>query len=127
MLLLTITGILRGRYGYREIGRFCGKNRPHPAGRFGFKNRKVPSQVSIRTFIHPVDFVSIQAAFHKWTHSYVHIEQGEWTAIDGKSIRSAVSDCSTGYQNFVSPVSLFCSKREQVLHAEKPENKKGSI
>jgi hypothetical protein len=56
----------------------------------------------------------------------VHIEPGEWTAIDGKSIRSAVSDCSTGYQNFVSPVSLFCSKREQVLHTEKPENKEGS-
>jgi hypothetical protein len=72
------------------------------------------------------DFASIQAAFHKWAQNYVSIQAGEWIAIDGKSIRSTVSDYSNKYQNFVSLVSLFCSKREQVLHVEKLENKKDS-
>jgi hypothetical protein len=126
MLLLIIMGILRGRYGYREIGRFCDNNRAYLSARFGFKNRKVPSHVSIRTFIQSVDFKSVQKVFHQWTRDYVSIESGEWIAIDGKSIRSTVSDYSSGYQNFVSLVSLFCSKREQVLHVEKLENKKGN-
>jgi hypothetical protein len=125
MLLLIIMGILRGQYAYREIGRFCRNNKSYLVARFGFRSRKVPSHVSIRTFIKSVDFASIQAAFHKWTRSYVHIEPGDWIAIDGKSIRSTVSDYSTAYQNFVSLVSLFCSKREQVFRVEKLENKKG--
>jgi hypothetical protein len=93
---------------------------------FGFKNNRVPSHVSIRTFILSTDFVSIQQSFHQWTRSYVPIEAGEWIAIDGKSIRSTVSDCSSAYQNFVSSVSLFCSKREQILHVERLENRKDS-
>jgi len=115
-------GILRGKYGYREIGRFCEQNRLDLIDKFGFRNNKVPSYVSIRTFILTVDFVSIQKAFHQWTRSYV----GEWLQIDGKSIRSTVSGYSSSYQNFVSLVSLFYSKREQVFHVEKFENKTGN-
>jgi hypothetical protein len=70
------------------------------------------------------DFASIQRAFHRWTKSYVPIKNGEWIAIDGKSIRSTVSDYSGKYQNFVSLVTLFGIKREQVLHVEKFENRK---
>ena len=119
-------GILRGHYGYREIGRFCEINKSCLIRKFVFKNNKVPSYVSIRAFILNVDFSSIQAAFHKWTSNYVQIQAGEWISIDGKSIRSTVSDYSNEYQNFVSLVSLFCSKREQVLHVEKLENKKAN-
>jgi len=125
MLLMIIMGILRGKYGYREIGRFCDMNKSYLISKFGFINNKVPSHVSFRTFILLTDFVSIQTAFHQWSQSYVPIEAGEWIAIDGKSIRSTVSDYSNEYQNFVSLVSLFCSKREQILHVEKLENKKG--
>jgi hypothetical protein len=116
--------ILRGKYGYREMGRFCKLNESVLITKFGFKNNKVPSYVSIRTFILLADFGSIQQAFHKWTQDYVSIEANEWISIDGKSIRSTVSDYSNEYQNFVSLVSLFCSRREQVLHVEKLENKK---
>ena len=126
VLLIIIMSILRGKYGYREIGRFCKLNESTLLERFGFKNKRVPSHVSIRTFIMNADFSSIQKAFHQWTQSYVPIEAGEWISIDGKSIRSTVSDYSNEYQNFVSLVSLFCSKREQVLHVEKLENKKGN-
>jgi hypothetical protein len=126
VLLIIIMGILRGRYGYREIGRFCRINKSVIIERFDFKNNKVPSHVSIRAFIMTADFVSIQRAFHQWTQNYVPIEAGEWISIDGKSIRSTVSDYSNEYQNFVSLISLFCSRREQVLHVEKLENRKGN-
>jgi len=124
MLLIIIMAILRNKHGYREIGRFCSLNKDYLIDKFGFKNKKVPSYVSIRTFILSTDFVSIQTAFHQWTKSYVPIEPREWIAIDGKSIRSTVNNYSDAYQNFVSLVSLFSSKREQVLHVERLENKK---
>jgi len=126
MLLIIIMGILRGNYGYREIGRFSDLNKSIFIKKFGFKNQRVPSYVSIRTFILGANFSSIQKAFHKWSRNYVKIKSGEWIAIDGKSIRSTLSDYSTDYQNFVSLVSLFCSKREQILHVEKFENKKAN-
>ena len=126
LLLIIIMCILRGQYGYREIARFCKFNSAVLIAKFGFKNKKVPSHVSIRTFIMTADFSSIQKAFHRWSRNYVHIDEGEWISIDGKSIRSTVSDYSSQYQNFVSLVSLFCSRSEQVLHVEKFENKKSN-
>jgi hypothetical protein len=126
MLLLIIMSILRGKYAYREIGRFCMLNRSILVKIFGFTNGRVPSYVSIRTFIMSTDFASVQKAFHRWTQTYVSIKPGDWVAIDGKSIRSTVSDYSNEYQNFVSLVSLFGCRSEQVLHVEKLENKKGN-
>jgi hypothetical protein len=124
LLLIIIMSSLCNRFGYREIGRFCKNHEKKLIKLFGFKNNRVPSHVTIRAFIKETDFASIQSAFHKWTKNYVQIEQGEWISIDGKSIRSTVSDCSNEYQNFVSLVSLFCGKREQILLVEKIENKK---
>jgi len=51
MLLIIIMGILRNKHGYREIGRFCSMNKDYLIDKFGFKNKQVPSYVSIRTFV----------------------------------------------------------------------------
>ncbi len=126
MLLIIIMAMLRGKYCYREIGRFCQSNKKEIIKIFGFRNGRVPSHVSIRTFVLNTDFVSIQQAFYNWTQSHVAIEEGEWIHIDGKSIRSTLSDYETSYQNFVSLVSLFASRTEKVLYSEKMENKKVS-
>jgi hypothetical protein len=71
-----------------------------------------------------IDFVSLQDAFHQWTKAYVKIEKGDWLGIDGKAIKSTVSDYSNAYQDFVSLVSVFSRMREQVVHVEKFQNKK---
>ena len=76
ILIIIIMAILRGKYGYREIGRFCQLNESALLERFGFKNKRVPSYVSIRSFIMRADFESIQKVFHQWTQSYVPIEEG---------------------------------------------------
>jgi hypothetical protein len=46
--------------------------------------------------------------------------------IDGKRIRSTASEYSNEYRNLVSPVSLFCRRREQILPAGKIENGKSN-
>ena len=94
--------------------------------KFRFKNGRIPSYVTISAFIRGTDFSGIQNAFYKWDRNYVPIEQGEWIAIDGKSILSTVNDSSTSFQNFVSLVSLLCTKKEYVLYSEKFESKTGN-
>lgn len=126
LLLIIIMAMLRHKYGYREIGRFCQLNRKVLLARFGFRNGRVPSHVSIRSFIRETDFASVQSCFHKWARSRVPIGAGEWLSIDGKSIRSTVTDPSGEFQNFVSLVSLFSRRREQVVRVERFENGKGS-
>lgn len=126
MILIIIMAMLRGQYRYREIGRFCELNKATLLKAFKFKNGKVPSYVSIRTFILNTDFDSLQKAFHDWTKSKVEIKEKEWIHIDGKSIRSTVNDYSRSYQDFVSLVSLFLSRSEKVLHVSKMQNKKTS-
>lgn len=126
MLLMIIMGVLCGRYGYRDIGRFCQLHQVEFVKLFCFKNKRVPSYVSIRDFILRLDFTSLQQAFYSWAKEYVPIEQGQWLCIDGKSIRSTLSEYGSEYQNFVSLVSLFCAKREQILCVKRFENGKSS-
>ena len=114
--------MLKGYYRYREIERFC-KNNQDSLGRY-FGLRTMPSNVTIRHFISSLDFGLLQEAFHQWSKDYVCVAVGDSLSIDGKSIGSTVSDYSNSYQNFVSMVSVFSQKREQVLYAQKMENKK---
>ena len=122
--LIIIMSALRNKFRYRETGRFCKNNEQTLLKLFKFKNGKAPSHATIRSFIKDIDFNLLQTAFHKWTKQYVPIEEDEWISIDGKSTGSTVSDDSSRYQNIVSPVSLFCRKREQILMVEKIETKK---
>ena len=64
--------------GYREIARFCENNEQILLEIFKFKNGKVPSHVTIRSFIKEPDFESLQTVFHKWTKEYVPIDSDEW-------------------------------------------------
>ena len=73
-----------------------------------------------------INFDDVLTAFNDWAKQYVDVEENEWMAIDGKSMKSAVTNYSSSYQNFVSSVSIFSHKRGQVLRAAKLENNKRS-
>ena len=124
LLLMILMSMICGKYQYREIVRFCENNYQYLKKRLKLTWNKGPSHVTFRGLILNLDFVSLQSSFHAWTKEYVKIEDGEWLSIDGKAIKSTVSDYSTSYQDFVSLVSVFSQKREQVLHVEKLQNKK---
>lgn len=126
LLLLIIMAMLRGNYHYREIARFCIYHQTDLGKSLALGCKHMPSHVTIREIILSIDFESLQKSFHEWTKQYVSIEQGEWICIDGKSIHSTVSDSHNSFQNFISLVSLFSQKREQIVHVEKMESKKES-
>ncbi|NJO59195.1 MAG: hypothetical protein HC836_12935 [Richelia sp. RM2_1_2] len=53
----------------------------------------------------------------------MNLEVSEWCGIDGKSIKGTVKNYDNSYQNFVSIVSVFASRRGLVLSMDKLENK----
>lgn len=70
-----------------------------------------------------IDFADFAQIFNSWAKNYVQIEQSEWLAVDGKSIKGTVSDYASQYQNFVSIVSIFSAKQGMVLSLDKLDNK----
>ena len=90
------------------------------------KSKHIPSHVTIRQVVLSLDFSSLQASFHKWIRQYVPIKEKEWICINGKAIKSTVSDSHNSYQNFVYLVSLFSQKQEQIIYAEKFDSKEKS-
>ncbi|NDV79873.1 ISAs1 family transposase [Dysgonomonas sp. 511] len=126
LLLLIIMAMLRGCYHYREIARFCLYHQSDLTRLLKIRSKHMPSHVTIRQLVLSLDFSSLQTCFHKWAKQYVPIEENEWICIDGKAIKSTVSDSHNSYQNFVCLVSLFSQKREQIIYAEKFDSKQTS-
>lgn len=126
LLLLIIMGMMRGCYHYREIARFCLYNESDLRKLLDIKSKHMPSHVTIRQLVLSLDFTSLQACFHRWARQYVPIEENEWICIDGKAIKSTVSDCHNSYQNFVCLVSLFSQKREQIIYSDSFHSKEKS-
>lgn len=126
LLLLIIMAMMRGCYHYREIARFCSYHQSDLTRLLNIKSKHMPSHVTIRQLVLSLDFSSLQASFHKWAKQYVAIAENEWVCIDGKAIKSTVSDSHNSYQNFVCLVSLFSQKQEQIILAEKFNSKEKS-
>ncbi|MEJ6482608.1 hypothetical protein N0Y54_14945 [Nostoc punctiforme UO1] len=56
--------------------------------------------------------------FNDWAKNYVEIEESEWCALDGKSIKGTVKNYNSSQQNFVSIVSVFACKRGLVVGSQ---------
>ena len=126
VLLIVIISIISGKNGYREIANFAAANKEIFLKFFDSKRKKTPSHVTFREIIKGIDFKEVLSSFETWALQFVDIQENEWIAIDGKALGSTVTDCSNEYQNFVSLVSLFTHKKNQVLSVRKLETKKSN-
>jgi hypothetical protein len=126
LLQIAIMAMMSGKYQYREISRFAKNHQDYLLKRLGLKCSFMPSHVTIRAMMQRLDFEQLQERFHSWAKSYVDIGEQDWLCLDGKAVKSTVSDYSSSYQNFLSLVSVFSQRMEQVIHVEKLENKKAS-
>jgi len=137
LLLMCILAVMSGNYGYREIGRFVQTHFLFFIRYFGLRHG-VPSFITLRSILQLVDFESFNLAFNIWAGNYVGIEseqtqeqkeevkKKEVISIDGKAITASVKERNTSYQQFVSLVSAFASKRGVLLGCTPIENHKRS-
>ncbi len=126
ILIIAIMATMSGYFGIRAMKDFTDKNRRKLLDLFKPKNGELPSRQTIGRVLQHLDFDELSNIFYEWSLSYAVIEKHEWISIDGKAIKGTVSDCSKAQQRFISLVSIFASKKKQILTAGKINNKKES-
>ena len=125
VLLMCIMAIMGGYTSYRGMGRFFKNNKRDFQEYFDLPHG-VPCYVTIREILQSIDFDNFSKLFNQWAMQYVPMCKGDTKAGDGKGIGSTTSNAHNSFQNFVSLVSIFSSKRGIVLYCGKIENKKES-
>lgn len=124
LLLIIIMAIMAGAKSERAIARFAENNKQDLIKELQIKRKEVPSRRVLAEFIQHTDFNKLESLFHKWTLNFVRIEKGEWLSLDGKAIRGTFKHPMNDLQTFMSLVTVFASKKKQVLSAEKLNVKK---
>lgn len=125
-LTIILMATMSNYHGYRAIGDFAECNKDDLIKYLKPSKPRVPSYSTIRRVLMSLDFNHFKEIFFNWATQYIDINQEDYLSIDGKSIRSTLSDYSTAYQDFVSIVSVFSQRQKQVLAMEKYHNKKVS-
>lgn len=124
VLIIVIMAVMSGYKGLRPMKDFVEKNRRELLELFQPKNDKLPSRKTIGRVLQNVDFEEFTKIFHAWAIRYVKINNKDWLSVDGKVIGGTVDDIIK--QNFINLVSVFASKRKQVIMAGKIKSGKES-
>lgn len=121
-LCMMVMSIMSGQCAYREMGRFLRHNQRELVYCLGLSRQQLPSHVTIRHVLVQLDFKALAMAFRRWAAG-----QGpRRLSIDGKSLRSTVSEYGNERQNFVALVSAFCQQTGLIEEVERFENGKQS-
>ena len=124
LLIIIVMAMMSGASGYREIARFMRVNQRELIDHLAWPRPQTPSYETLRTILSNIDFNFLNQLFDQWMRQVQTTSQADWIAIDGKAIRSTVTDYSTASQNFVSMVSAFNQRTGLVISQEAFENKK---
>lgn len=116
---MIVLAHLSGYYGLNEMARFIKAN----SGYFKktFNLTVVPGYTILRTFCAEVSFENVNQAFYKWASQY--ISRPNWYSIDGKGLRSTITETFSLEQNFKAMVSVFNHETGMVLVSSTYENK----
>lgn len=123
ILLLAILGALSGAKGYQSLEDFCIRHYSALCECLGVSTKRLPCDSTFRQVFQKLDFARLTKAFHQWTMSGSQQIEGEWFAVDGKSLGSTVTHATESYQNFVSLVSVYSHQRGVVVALQQFENK----
>ena len=126
VLLLVIMGTMSGCLGYRALGDFVKRHKQSLIETLEIPKNRVPSYSTIRRVMMRMNFEELTQIFNYWASQYIELDNFEWLATDGKSIKATVLDYSNEYQAFVSVVSMFSNKQGLVVALQTMNNKQTS-
>jgi hypothetical protein len=107
ILLIIIMAIISGDWGYRGMGRFVERHRRELIEILQISRAELPSYSTIRRIMLNLDYEKLAQVFNNWASQYTHKQNGQWIALDGKSLKNTVSNCHNCEQNFITMVSAF--------------------
>ncbi|AFZ43378.1 transposase IS4 family protein [Halothece sp. PCC 7418] len=127
ILLIVILGLMVGCLSYRDLSAFAKNHHDYLLRLAKNTHLKVPSYSTIRRIMMGIENDNLIPIFNQWATQLSSKEEiPDWIAIDGKSIKSTLTDTYGNKQNFASIVSWFSQENGLVLALEKLENKKTS-
>jgi len=127
VLLVVILGMMSGYQGYREIGHFAKYEQRNIINNFPIFTQRLPSCATIRRVMMGVNWQNLSEIFNHWAkENYPQIDETDWLAVDGKSLRSTVTNYADKSQNFAIIISVFSQLTGLVIALGKIENKKES-
>lgn len=123
VLLVVIMGTMLGYWGYRPLSEFIECYGDELKARLELSDTvKFPSYSTLRRVMMQLDFAAFTAVFSQWAKQFVPLDTTAVVAVDGKSIKSTVSDYDQETQNFVSIVSVFSHECGFVYQMQAMEN-----
>lgn len=126
ILLVTLMSTMSKCYGYRAIGDFMKRHERELIDELQPKKDRIPTFYTVRRVLQGIDFSALSHQFHQWALQYVHISPKEWVSVDGKAIAGTTTNSHDSSQQFISLVSLYCSKQKLVIGNAKVSNSKQS-
>jgi hypothetical protein len=125
-LFMIILATMGGCVGYREIGTYLRVNQEDLVLHLGLLKNRVPTYGTIRTLLQWVDYEILRSVFVEWAQKTLPQtpHSGLQVGIDGKSLRSTVTNGTNSEQNFVSMVTLFCKELGCIWEVKRLENGK---
>lgn len=121
--MLVLSG-LSGRFGIRDTSRFIKNNADFFIDRYNLQHG-VPGQTMLFNSLEFIDFTTFNEAIKQWIIQYLPEDKADfWVAIDGKVLKSTVSDYNNEKHNFTTIVSAFANNLGITIHSTSFENNK---
>ena len=124
ILIIIIMATMCNYVKLRSIAAFTKRYKQELIEKFKINKERVPSLSTFHRVLSGLDFDDLSEKFKQWIIENDLIEPGEWLAVDGKCIKSTVTDYQSINQNFISIVSIFSHSKKVVLMSQGYQNKK---
>ena len=92
ILLLVVMGTISGCRSYYALEDFGVRHYGSVSEKLGLTVTRLPSDTTFRRILQKLDFQTLVQQFEQWVNSTFTLEPNEWVAVDGKSIKSTVTD-----------------------------------
>lgn len=131
MLTAFVIAIIGGAKGFREVARFLQNNIDDLKKYLGWDRDATPGHEKLRTFIHGLDFDEVNAVFNQWVTDNIRLNPHDRPALDGKALRSTLTEVHTSQQEFISIVSAFSHQTglimQQGVHGNKQRSEHATV
>lgn len=126
VLTITIMAIMSERYSLRGMEAFIKRHKDDLIKHLKIEKKRVPSYATLRRVLSNIDFKELSELFKQWVQENDLVNADEWISLDGKCIRSTLTNSNTSEQNFVSIVTAFSHNTGIALMSQSYQNKKTS-
>lgn len=126
VVMISIMAMISQIYTLRGIETFIKRHKEELIQHLNIEKKRLPSFYVIRTVLQQIDFNELTTLIKEWIIENNLLNEKEWISIDGKCIKSTLTNYNSSEQNFVSIVTAFTHNSGIALLSAKFESKKVS-